>query len=139
MGVDDQEKLRKEYDKKALEAPDRLQEKLGVVTTPTEVVDFINRSINQICQKEFGKSVSDDGVKILDPFTGTGIFLARMIETEIESDKLEKKIETDELEGYEIVPEGAEIAKENLENVIKDKLGKKIPFDGIKNIDTFEQ
>ena len=52
-------------------------ERLGIVYTPVEVVDFILHSANEVLQDEFGKSLSDEGVHILDPFTGAGIFLAR--------------------------------------------------------------
>ncbi len=57
----------------------KLQEKLGIVYTPIEVVDFINHSVNDILKKEFNTSLGDQGVHILDPFTGTGTFITRMM------------------------------------------------------------
>ena len=52
---------------------------LGVVYTPSEIIDFIIHSTNDICRKEFGKSLAEKDVSILDPFTGTGTFLVQLI------------------------------------------------------------
>ena len=59
--------------------PDVIQE-LGIVYTPVQLVDFIVRSVAVICDKEFGRQIGSENVHILDPFTGTGTFLARLIE-----------------------------------------------------------
>ena len=53
---------------------------LGIVYTPTEVVDYINRSVEDLLDLEFGVSVSDEGVHILDPFVGTGTFITRLLQ-----------------------------------------------------------
>ena len=55
-------------------------EKLGIVYTPVEVVDYILHSVNYIIQREFGRSISDENVNILDPFTGTGTFITRLLQ-----------------------------------------------------------
>lgn len=55
-------------------------EKFGVVYTPTEIVDFILQSCDEILKKEFGSSLSDQNAKVVDPFSGTGIFTARLFE-----------------------------------------------------------
>ena len=47
-------------------------DRLGVVYTPNEVVDFIIRGTDWLLQKHFGKILADDNVQILDPATGTG-------------------------------------------------------------------
>jgi predicted helicase len=55
---------------------------LGIVYTPVEIVDFINRAVNDLLHEHFdGASLSDEGVHVLDPFTGTGTFIARMIQS----------------------------------------------------------
>ena len=54
---------------------------VGIVYTPVEIVDFMIRSAEAICQKEFGRSLSSPNFHILDPFTGTGTFLTRILET----------------------------------------------------------
>lgn len=95
----------------------KLQEKLGIVYTPVEVVDFINRSVADLMKKEFGTNFYDDGVHILDPFSGTGTFLARLMQSGlIPQDKLPKKFAT-ELHGNEIVPLAYYVASMNLEGV----------------------
>ena len=52
---------------------------MGIAYTPVEIVDFMLHSVEAICQKEFGKSISDKNVRILEPFAGTGTFLARFL------------------------------------------------------------
>ena len=57
------------------------QEKLGIVYTPIEVVDFINYSVNDLLQREFGTHLGSPQVEILDPFAGTGTFITRMMQS----------------------------------------------------------
>jgi predicted helicase len=56
-------------------------EQLGIVYTPVECVDFIIHSVNDILKKEFGRSLTDENVHILDPFTGTGTFITRLFQS----------------------------------------------------------
>ena len=58
--------------------PDQVKS-MGIAYTPVEIVDFMLHSVEAICQKEFGKSISDKNVRILEPFVGTGTFLARLL------------------------------------------------------------
>ena len=53
--------------------------RLGVVYTPVEIVDFIIRSADAVCRKEFGVGITSENVNILDPFTGTGTFIYRLL------------------------------------------------------------
>jgi predicted helicase len=69
------------YDKFFKTAFPKVVEKLGIVYTPVEVVDFIIHSANDALQKEFGKSFGDAGVHVLDPFTGTGTFMVRLLQS----------------------------------------------------------
>ncbi|MBQ2820357.1 MAG: DEAD/DEAH box helicase, partial [Thermoguttaceae bacterium] len=64
-------------------AAKKTAEKLGIVYTPVEVVDFIIHSVEYILKTEFGKSMSNRNVHILDPFTGTGTFIVRLLESGI--------------------------------------------------------
>ncbi len=59
----------------------RAAESLGIVYTPVEIVDFILRSVQHILQTEFGVSLDDEGVHVLDPFTGTGTFIVRLLQS----------------------------------------------------------
>ena len=61
--------------------------RVGIVYTPVQIVDFMVRSAAIICQKEFGRSIGSKNLHILDPFVGTGTFLARLIETKDENGK----------------------------------------------------
>ncbi|MGZ7236441.1 hypothetical protein ACXWOK_09625, partial [Streptococcus pyogenes] len=54
-------------------------ERLGIVFTPVEVVDFIVKSVDVVLRKHFGKTLASENVHILDPFTGTGTFITRTL------------------------------------------------------------
>ena len=96
----------------------KLQEKLGIVYTPVEVVDFINNSVDAILEKEFGCHIADSGVHVLDPFTGTGTFITRLMQDRalIPYDKLEHKY-LNELHAFEILPLAYYVASINIESV----------------------
>ena len=115
-------------------------ERLGIVYTPVEVVDFILHSANEVLQAEFGKSLSDEDVHILDPFTGAGIFLARLIQSGlIQSADLERKFRA-ELHANEIVLLAYYIAAVNIEEAFRGQRGQDSiyePFNGIVLTDTF--
>ena len=117
-------------------------EKLGIVFTPIEAVDFILRSADGALRKYFGKRLADEGVHILDPFTGTGTFIARLLQKDlglIRDDDLYRKY-TQELHANEIVLLSYYIAAVNIENVFHDRQGRKekySAFPGIVFGDTF--
>ena len=69
------------YDKFFRNAFPRMTERLGIVYTPVEVVDFIIHSVNDILQEEFGQTLGSEGVHILDPFVGTGTFITRLMQS----------------------------------------------------------
>ena len=72
--------LREVYDGFFQAAMKDTVKRVGIVYTPVEIVDFMVRSAAAICQKEFGRSIGSENLHILDPFAGTGTFLARLIE-----------------------------------------------------------
>ena len=115
-------------------------DRLGIVYTPVEVVDFILHSANAILQDEFGRSLNDEGVHVLDPFTGTGTFLARLLQSDlIQSDDLERKYRQ-ELHANELVLLAYYIAAVNIEEVFRGRHGEDSgyePFNGIVLTDTF--
>lgn len=114
-------------------------ERLGIVYTPVEVVDFINQSVADLLKKEFHRSLSDEGVHIIDPFTGTGTFLVRMIQQGlIRPDSLPYKYHA-ELHANEIVLLAYYIASVNIETAYHDAAGGDyVPFPGICLTDTFQ-
>ena len=129
------------YDKFFKTASPKTVEKLGIVYTPVEVVDFIINSVGYILKKEFGRSLSDENVHILDPFTGTGTFITRLLQSgQISREALERKY-GGEIHANEIVLMAYYIASINIENVFHDLIGpdaKYKPFDGICLTDTFQ-
>lgn len=128
------------YDKFFKTAFPKVTEKLGIVYTPVEVVDFIIRSVADVLQKEFGRSIADENVHVLDPFTGTGTFMVRLIQSGlIPKEALKYKYKHD-LHANEIVLLAYYIASVNIENAYHDIVGDKkyVPFDGICLTDTFQ-
>ncbi|WP_278402893.1 DEAD/DEAH box helicase [Megamonas rupellensis] len=130
------------YDKFFRLALKKTVEKLGIVYTPIEVVDFILNSVNDILKKEFGRKhgLSDENVHILDPFTGTGTFITRLLQLGlIRKEDLLRKY-TKELHANEIVLLAYYIASINIENTFHDiaNQDKYIPFEGICLTDTFQ-
>lgn len=130
------------YDKFFRLALKKTVEKLGIVYTPIEVVDFILNSVNDILKKEFGRKhgLSDENVHILDPFTGTGTFITRLLQLGlIRKEDLIRKY-TKELHANEIVLLAYYIASINIENTFHDiaNQDKYIPFEGICLTDTFQ-
>ena len=115
-------------------------ERLGIVYTPVEVVDFILHSTNEVLQTEFGRTLSDEGIHVLDPFTGAGVFLARLIQSGlIQPSDLERKYHK-ELHANEIVLLAYYIAAVNIEEAFHGQRGEDStyePFDGIVLTDTF--
>ncbi len=111
----------------------------GIVYTPQPIVDFMVRSVEDILEKEFGKSLADKGVHILDPFVGTGNFITRVMK-EIAAKKksaLPYKY-ANELHCNEIMLLPYYIASMNIEHEYLDATGEYEPFPGICLVDTFE-
>lgn len=128
------------YDKFFKTAFPKMVEQLGIVYTPIEVVDFIIHSVNDVLQKEFGRSLSDENVNILDPFTGTGTFVTRLLQSGvIKPQDLERKYKH-EIFANEIVLLAYYIAAVNIENAYHDLLEKDEyeSFEGIVLTDTFQ-
>ena len=114
--------------------------RLGIVYTPAEVVDFILNSADQVLRDEFGRSLSDQGVHVLDPFTGTGTFLVRLLQSElIGASDLTRKYR-EELHANEIVLLAYYIAAVHIEEALhgrREPGSDYEPFKGIVLTDTF--
>lgn len=116
----------------------RMAERLGIVYTPVPVVDFILRSADAALRRHFGQSLSSEGVQILDPFTGTGTFLVRLIQSGlITPEALERKYGA-ELHANELVLLAYYIATVNIETAYHGVTGSYRPFDGMILVDTFQ-
>lgn len=127
------------YDKFFRNAFPKMTERLGIVYTPVEVVDFIIHSVNDALQSEFGQSLGSDNVHIIDPFTGTGTFITRLLQSGlISKERLAYKYQN-EIHANEIVLLAYYIAAINIEAVFHDIMGGEYqPFNGICLTDTFQ-
>ena len=108
----------------------------GIVYTPQPIVDFMVRSVAAILEREFGRSLADEGVHIIDPFVGTGNFIVRMMR-EIPRTALERKYGS-ELHCNEVMLLPYYIASMNIEHEYYDATEKYEPFAGICLVDTFD-
>lgn len=109
---------------------------MGIVYTPQEIVDFMCASVEEVLQREFGKSLSTPGVKILDPCVGTGNFIVNILRR-IERSKLKQKY-TEDLFCNEIMLLPYYIASLNIEHEYFQLTGEYAPFEGICFTDTLE-
>ena len=140
------------YDKFFANAFPRMTERLGIVYTPIEVVDFILHSVENILKTEFNSSMADENVHILDPFTGTGTFITRLLQSGIiPADRLPHKYKN-EIHANELVLLAYYIAAINIEATYHGILTGNIsgeqddlifepeyePFTGICLTDTFQ-
>ena len=115
-------------------------EKLGIVYTPVECVDFIIRSVDDILKSEFNTSLTAQNVHILDPFVGTGTFITRLLQSGlIRPEDMERKY-LNEIHCNEIVLLAYYIADVNIESVFHDITRRKtyLPYSGICLTDTFQ-
>lgn len=136
------------YDKFFSTAFKSTTERLGIVFTPVEVVDFIVKSVDDVLKIHFGKSLASENVHVLDPFTGTGTFIVRtltflkeqMDNGEVTLADITRKF-TQELHANEIVLLSYYIAAINIESTFDEINGDEqgyVPFEGIVLTDTFE-
>lgn len=115
-------------------------EKLGIVYTPVECVDFIIRSVDDILKAEFNTSLTAQNVHILDPFVGTGTFITRLLQSGlIRPEDMERKY-LNEIHCNEIVLLAYYIADVNIESVFHEITHRKtyLPYSGICLTDTFQ-
>lgn len=142
-GIDDagakQTIVKELYEKFFSTAFSKTSDKLGIVYTPNEIVDFIIRSVDDILRSEFDSSLSDEGVHVLDPFTGTGTFIVRLLQSGlIKQTDLARKYRY-ELHANEIVLLAYYVAAINIEETYHSlQGGNYVPFDGIVLTDTFQ-
>jgi predicted helicase len=129
------------YDKFFKTALPKTADALGIVYTPVEVVDFILRAAEQAMARHLGRSLSDEGVHIIDPFVGTGTFPVRLLQSGlVKPEDLARKYAT-ELHANEIVLLAYYIAAVNIEAAYAElaaDTGGYQPFEGIVLVDTFQ-
>lgn len=115
-------------------------EKLGTVYTPVECVDFILHSVDEVLQSEFGAAITHENVHVLDPFTGTGTFITRLLQSGlIRPEDMVRKYRH-EIHANELVLLAYYIADVNIESVFQEVCPQSeyLPYDGICLTDTFQ-
>ena len=108
----------------------------GIVYTPQPIVDFMVKSVAHLLETEFNRSLSDEGVHIIDAFVGTGNFIVRLMR-ELEPLKLTAKYRS-ELWCNEVLLLPYYIASLNIEHEFYEATGEYLPFEGISLVDTFD-
>ena len=111
-------------------------DRLGVVYTPNEVVDFIIRGADYLLRKHFGRSLADDNVQILDPATGTGTFVTNLINY-LPEDRVEHKYRY-EIHANEVAILPYYIANLNIEYTYREKMGRYLEFPNLCFVDTLD-
>jgi predicted helicase len=131
------------YDKFFRNAFPKMTERLGIIYTPVEVVDFIIHSVNDVLKNEFGQTLGSENVHIIDPFTGTGTFITRLLQSGlISKEQLAHKYKN-EIHANELVLLAYYIAAINIESIYHDLMSENgdveyEPFEGICLTDTFQ-
>jgi predicted helicase len=140
-----QELIYKLYDSFFKGAFPVLTQRLGIVYTPVEVVDFIIHSVNDVLKVQFGQTLGSEGVHILDPFTGTGTFITRLLQSGLISQEQLAHKYREEIHANEIVLLAYYIAAINIETVYHELMQGELtedapyePFTGILLTDTFQ-
>lgn len=119
---------------------------LGVVYTPVPIVDFILRAADQVCRDQFGYGITDPGVHVQDPFTGTGTFIVRLLQSGIIKPADLARKYTGELWANEYMLLAYYIAAVNIETTYQalvaaqhpDRAVDYVPFPGVTLTDTFQ-
>ncbi len=111
-------------------------DRMGVVYTPNEIVDFIIRGADALSRKHFGRGLADDNVQILDPATGTGTFIANLINF-LPADRLERKYR-EEIHANELAILPYYIANLNIEYTYKERTGRYQEFQSLCFVDTLD-
>jgi predicted helicase len=117
----------------------KITDSLGIVYTPIEMVDFIINSIEVALNSEFGASLNHEGVHVLDPFTGTGTFMVRLLQSGVLTRENLLRMYAAQLHANELILLAYYIAAINIEATFHDLNGGEYqPFSGIVLTDTFQ-
>ena len=129
--------IKKIYDNFFQSADKKSATRHGIVYTPVEMIDFIINSVQHVLEREFDTTFDDPGVKVLDPFTGTGTFVARLLESgHISPASMYKKYRND-IYANELMLPAYYVAAANIETTYQSlQHDRYVPFDGISYTDT---
>lgn len=125
------------YDKFFRKAFPLTTQRLGIVYTPVQVVDFILHSVERVLRDEFDTGLSARGVHVLDPFAGTGTFVTRLLQSGLIDKADLKRKYTKEIHANEIVLLAYYVATANIEKTYAALTGRPVQYPGICLTDTF--
>ena len=111
----------------------------GIVYTPEPVVDFMIKQTDRLLERNFGKRLQDEGIQILDPFSGTGTFVTRLLDKDlgvIDDEHVKEKYQK-EIWSNEIMPTAYYISTLNIEDAMRQRTDTAISFPGAVLTDTF--
>lgn len=125
------------YEGFLIDAFPRMCQRLGIVYTPVEVIDFILNSVDDALRNEFGVYIGSEGVELMDPFTGTGAFITRLIQSDLIADEDLERMYRSQIFANEIVSLAYALAGINIEDAYYRRTGKREAFSGLSLADTF--
>jgi predicted helicase len=111
-------------------------DRLGVVYTPNEIVKFMIESTDALLEQHFGKTLASKDVEILDPATGTGTFIAVLID-HLPKQQLLYKYQN-EIHANEVAILPYYIANLNIEYTFKQRMGHYEEFKNLCFVDTLD-
>lgn len=132
-----QDFLRQLYDTFFKIAFPKTSERLGIVYTPVEIVDFLVKSADAVLKREFGLSLADEQVVVVEPFAGTGTFLTRLMR-HLPKRAMARKYLQGEIWANEILLLPYYIALANVESTFFDVTGRHEPFRNLLLVDSFQ-
>jgi len=110
---------------------------MGIVYTPQPLVQWMCKSADAVLKAEFGRTLGERGVAILDPCTGTGNFIVNIVRHHVKGVDLKHKYAHD-LFANEIMLLPYYIAGLNIEHEYWEKVRDYKPFDGLCFADTLD-
>ena len=114
----------------------KMADTMGIVYTPQPIVDFMCASVVEVLEKEFGKTLGDPGVNVLDPCTGTGNFIVNLLRRVPKKDL--PRVYREQFFANEIMLLPYYIAALNIEHAYYEATGEYEPFEGLCFVDTLD-
>jgi very-short-patch-repair endonuclease len=116
----------------------RVADTHGIVYTPQEIVAFMCQSVIDILRDDFGKTLADPEVVIVDPCTGTGNFIVQLLRRANLPPPDLRNLYRERLFANEVLLMPYYVAALNIEHTFYELFGSYEPFEGLCFVDTLE-